>query len=195
MNNITFFVITEKVIREIEMNVDGSIDETNSSEVITSIFSDALENEDEDVDEVCTRHVERISDDTESNKEGDDSSADEDDDALNISSMSLLTPLAETVGVGSPEVQAETSASCGSPKSVKFQRTRVPRAESKDSFRSIEENQNLLYSIDAYRSQRFKETDRPPVVQTIVRKEDVSSRMEEAIYASPRHVNIKQKLK
>lgn len=195
-----------EVIREIEMNVDGSIDETNSSEVITSIFSDALENEDEDVDEVCTRHVERISDDTESNKEGDDSSADEDDDALNISSMSLLTPLAETVGVSSPEsllslslspskVQAETSASCGSPKSVKFQRTRVPRAESKDSFRSIEENQNLLYSIDAYRSQRFKETDRPPVVQTIVRKEDVSSRMEEAIYASPRHVNIKQKLK
>ncbi|XP_077347788.1 anillin isoform X2 [Lithobates pipiens] len=193
-----------EVIREIEMNVDGSIDETNSSEVITSIFSDALEDEDED--EVCTRHVERISDDIESNKEGNDSSVDEDDDALNISSMSLLTPLAETVGVGSPEsllslslspskVQAETSTSCDSPKSVKFQRTRVPRAESKDSFRSIEENQNLLYSIDAYRSQRFKETDRPPVVQTIVRKEDVSSRIEEATYASPRHVNIKQKLK
>lgn len=104
---LLFSVITVEVTREIEMNVDGSIDETNSSEVITSIFSDALENEDEDVDEVCSRHVERISDDTESNKEGDDSSVDEDDDALNISSMSLLTPLAETVGVGSPEVDEE----------------------------------------------------------------------------------------
>ncbi|CAI9623759.1 unnamed protein product, partial [Staurois parvus] len=192
-----------EVIREIEMNVDGSIDETNSSEMINSIFSDAFENEDEN--EVPTSLLERVSYDSESNKGG-DSSGEEDDDALNISSMSLLTPLAETVGVGSPEellsfslspskVQVETSASSNNPKSGKFQRTRVPRAESKDSFRSIEENQNLLYSIDAYRSQRFKESDRPPVVQTIVRKEDVSSRMEDTKNASPRHVNIKQKLK
>ncbi|XP_018418442.1 PREDICTED: actin-binding protein anillin [Nanorana parkeri] len=196
-----------EMIQEIQMNVDRSINEPNSSEVINSIFSDNLENEEEEaVGDASTQQVERVGDDIESNKDRDDRSDDEDDDALNISSMSLLTPLAETVGVGSPEallslslspsnVDAETSASCDSPKSVKFQRTRVPRAESKDSFKSIEENQNLLYSIDAYRSQRFKESDRPPVVQTIVRKEDVSSRMEDVTYASPRHVNIKQKLK
>ncbi|KAM5156740.1 anillin [Mantella aurantiaca] len=190
-----------EVMREIEMNVDGSINETNSSEVINSIFSDALENEDVE----STQKVKMDEYNTESSKERDDSSDDdEDNDALNISSMSLLTPLAETVGVRSPEAllslspsksQAEASTSSDSPRSVKFQRTRVPRAESKDSFRSIEENQNLLYSIDAYRSQRFKETERPPTVQTIVRKEDVSSRIDDVKHASPRNVNIKQKLK
>ncbi|XP_072268293.1 anillin isoform X2 [Pyxicephalus adspersus] len=199
-----------EVIPEIEMNVDGSMNETNSSEVITSIFSDALENEeDEDVDKVLTRQIEKVKEYTERNRgreSPDDNEEEDDEDALNISSMSLLTPLAETVGVRSPEallslslspskVEAETSASCDSPKSVKFQRTRVPRAESQDSFRSTEENQNLLYSIDAYRSQRFKESDRPPVVQTIVRKEDVSSRLEDVKHGSPRNVNIKQKLK
>ncbi|XP_075068662.1 anillin [Mixophyes fleayi] len=188
-----------KVVKEIEMSVDADIDEINSSEVITSIFSDALEDEDDEVTERSPKQVEKVSD-VESDGERDDDFEDG-EDALNISSMSLLTPLAETVGVGSPEalltsskVAIETSTS-DSPKSVKFQRTRVPRAESKDSFVSTEENPNLLYSIDAYRSQRFKESDRPPVVQTIVRKEDVSSRMDDKMYASPRRVNIKQKMK
>lgn len=57
------------------MNVDGSI----NSEVINNLFEDGLEENDEHDDE--------------------------EEDALNISSMSLLTPLAETVAavVKSPE--------------------------------------------------------------------------------------------
>ncbi|XP_053570388.1 anillin [Bombina bombina] len=182
---------TVEVIREIEMSVDGDIDESNSSGMITSIFSSALEENENDVTESSCKQVESVSD-------VDSEEADErDEDALNISSMSLLTPLAETVGVGSPEallspskITAGTSASCDSPKSVKFQSRHEP-----DSFDSSEENQNLLYSIDAYRSQRFKESDRPQVVQTIVRKEDISSRVQDKKSSSPRHVNIKQKMK
>ncbi|KAM4705099.1 anillin [Rhinophrynus dorsalis] len=192
---------TEEMVQEIEMSVDGELDEINSSEVITGLFSEVLEEdngEDAEESEGSSKQV-RGSDGVESDEERD---SDGEEDALNISSMSLLAPLAETVGVGSPEallspstIATSTSASYDSPKSGKFQRTRVPRAESKDSFSSVEESQNLLYSIDAYRSQRFKETDRPQVVQTIVRKEDVSLRLEDKKTASPRPVNIKQKMK
>lgn len=65
-------------MHEIEMNVDGSI----NSEVISNIFEDVLEENDEH-----------------------DAEEDEGEDALNISSMSLLNPLAETVAavVKSPE--------------------------------------------------------------------------------------------
>lgn len=48
-------------------------------------------------------------------------------------------------------------------------------------------------SVNAYRSIRVKEMERPHVKQVIVRKEDVSNRAEE-----PRgtvHFNIKQKMK
>ncbi|MEE6465747.1 hypothetical protein FKM82_006673 [Ascaphus truei] len=182
-----------EVIREIEMSVDGDSDEGNSSAVITGIFSGVLKgdgNAEEGI-ESSPKQVKCVSEEEEG-----------DEDALNISSMSLLTPLAETVGVGSPEallspskLAVATSGTSDSPKSVKFQRTRVPRAESKDSMDSAEENQNLLYSIDAYRSQRFKETDRPQVVQSIVRKENVSSKLDDKKTASPHPVNIKQKMK
>lgn len=65
-------------MREIEMNVDASI----NSEVINNLFEDVLEENDEHNPE-----------------------EDEEEDALNISSMSLLAPLAETVAavVKSPE--------------------------------------------------------------------------------------------
>ncbi|XP_076975856.1 anillin isoform X3 [Tamandua tetradactyla] len=126
-------------------------------------------------------------------------SSEEQEDALNISSMSLLTPLAQTVGVVSPESLVssprlelkDTSLSDENPKPGKFQRTRVPRAESGDSIGS--EDRDLPYSIDAYRSQRFKETDRPSIKQVIVRKEDVS-KLEEKKNAFPCQVNIKQKI-
>ncbi|KAM8967055.1 anillin [Pelodytes ibericus] len=192
-----------EVLPEIEMSVDDEIDEINSSEVITGIFSEALEDEEEEEDleeggvEGSSKQMDKVSIESDDLKDSD--CEDGEEDALNISSMSLLAPLAETVGVRSPEAllsPSKTAAeSCYSPKSVKFQRTRVPRAESMDSCISVEENQNLLYSIDAYRSQRFKETDRPQVVQTIVRKENVSSRMDDKKSASPRPVNIKQKMK
>ncbi|XP_063778575.1 anillin isoform X2 [Pseudophryne corroboree] len=187
-----------ELVKEIEMSVDGDIDEINSSEIITNAFTDALEDEDDEVTIRSPKQVEKVSD---VENDGEREDFEDEEDALNISSMSLLNPLAETVGVGSPEgllssakVSVERDAS-DSPRSVKFQRSRVPRAESKDSFVSTEENQNLLYSIDAYRSQRFKESERPPVVQTIVRKEDLSTRMEDKKSASPRPVNIKQKMK
>ncbi|XP_040289202.1 anillin [Bufo bufo] len=184
---------TSEAVDEVEMSVDN-IDEMNSSEVITNIFSDALDDEDdENVDESSSKQVEKVCD-KESDEERDDDYEDG-EGALNISSMSLLTPLAETVGVGSPEALLSKSSItadsnvCDSPKSVTFQ-----YAESQENVLSEEENQNLLYSIDAYRSQRFKESDRP-VVQKIVRKEDVSSRTEDKRHASPRAFNVKQKMK
>ena len=52
----------------------------------------------------------------------------------------------------------------------------------------------LLYtSIDAYRSTRVKETERPSIKQVIVRKEDVSHRAEEPQGSSL--FSIKQKMK
>ncbi|XP_073677907.1 anillin [Garra rufa] len=168
-------------VHEIEMNVDGSV----NSEVINELFDGVLEDSEEHSDE------------------------DADEDALNISSMSLLAPLAETVAavVKSPERKPMTSTPASSfivksstPESVsrpsKFQRTRMLQAGSSDSIDNIDEqqNQNLLYSIDAYRSTRVKtESERPHVKQVIVRKEDVSQRMESN--GSSSHINIKQKMK
>lgn len=192
-----------EVTYEVEMSVDGEIDEINSSEVITNIFSDALEDEDdENVEESSSKQVGKVCDDGESDRDDEGDDYEDGEDALNISSMSLLTPLAETVGVRSPEallskssIAADTSNVCDSPKSVKIQTARETAVESQESILSDEENRNLHYSIDAYRSQRFKESDRPPVVQKIVRKEDVSSRVEDKRPASPRVLNIKQKMK
>ncbi|XP_026144658.1 anillin isoform X2 [Carassius auratus] len=167
---------------EIEMNVDGSV----NSEVINELFDGVLDESEEQSDE-----------------------EDADEDALNISSMSLLVPLAETVAavVKSPERIPMTSTPASSfieknstPESEsrpsKFQRTRMLRAGSSDSIDVADEqqNQNLPYSIDAYRSTRIKtETERPHVKQVIVRKEDVSQRME--TNGSSSHINIKQKMK
>ncbi|XP_074140630.1 anillin isoform X2 [Sminthopsis crassicaudata] len=128
-------------------------------------------------------------------------SFDEPEDALNISSMSLLTPLVESVKVTSPEVFASSpslevkdGASDEGPRSGKFQRTRVPRAESEDSISSGD--RDLPYSIDAYRSQRFKEIERPSIKQVIVRREDVSLKLEESksAPAPPCQLNVKQKI-
>lgn len=52
---------------------------------------------------------------------------------------------------------------------------------------------SMCVSIDAYRSTRVKEVERPNVKQVIVRKEDVSHRAEEPRGSS--HFNIKQKMK
>lgn len=171
-----------EVVREIEMNVDD--DDINSSKVINDIFSDVLEEGELDLE----KNQEEMS------LAGAESS-EEQEDALNISSMSLLAPLAQTVDVGlvsSPELELKsTGTSDESPKPGKFQRTRVPRAESGDSIGL--EDRDLLYSIDAYRSQRFKETERPSIKQVIVRKEDVTSKVDEkkSVFCQ---VNIKQKM-
>ncbi|XP_033049475.1 anillin isoform X4 [Trachypithecus francoisi] len=176
------------VIREIEMSVDNG-DDINSSKVINDIFSDLLEEGELDVEKSQEEMDQALAE-----------SSEEQEDALNISSMSLLSPLAQTVGVVSPESLVstprlewkDTSRSDESPKPGKFQRTRVPRAESGDSLGS--EDRDLLYSIDAYRSQRFKETERPSIKQVIVRKEDVTSKLDEKNNAFPCQVNIKQKM-
>nr|XP_027795474.1 anillin isoform X2 [Marmota flaviventris] len=176
------------VVREIELSVDDE-DDINSSKVINDIFSDVLEEGELDMEK---SQEEMDQAEAESNEEQ--------EDALNISSMSLLAPLAQTVGVVSPENLVsspklelrDTHTSDESPKPGKFQRTRVPRAESGDSIGS--EDRDLLYSIDAYRSQRFKETDRPSIKQVIVRKEDVTSKLDEKKNAFSGQVNIKQKM-
>lgn len=51
----------------------------------------------------------------------------------------------------------------------------------------------MCVSIDAYRSTRVKDTERPGVKQVIVRKEDVSQRAEEPRGSSL--FSIKQKMK
>lgn len=75
--NVLVVIVEMDEVREIEMNVDGSV----NSEVINELFDGVLEESEEQSDE------------------------DADEDALNISSMSLLAPLAETVAavVKSPE--------------------------------------------------------------------------------------------
>ncbi|XP_042362665.1 anillin isoform X2 [Plectropomus leopardus] len=156
----------EEVVSEREMNVDQSI----NSAVINELFDGVLEQSDDD----------------------DDDEEDEEEDGLNISSMSLLTPLAETVAavVKSPERRMMTSTPASSfivksntPDDVSrprnFQRTNMTRTASSDSIEALDGDHKLPYSIDAYRSTRVKETERPNVKQVIVRKEDVSHRAEE----------------
>ncbi|KAM3821067.1 anillin [Vipera latastei] len=165
-------------------------DEMNSTKVISDIFDEVLHEDGPDIEKL--KKEMSITLEAESD--------DEQEETLNISSMSLLTPLTEAVAVASPEIFAspsksiaeESTASDESPKSIRFQRMSVCRTESGSSIVSSSEEHNL-YSIDAYRSQRFKETDRPSIKQVIVRKEDVSSRLEEKRNGND-EINIKQKL-
>ncbi|NXO57981.1 ANLN protein, partial [Aramus guarauna] len=171
---------------EIEMSVD---DEMNSSKVINEIF-EVLQEDGPD--------IEKLKKEMSMTLEG-ESDEDEQEESLNISSMSLLTPLVESVG---PEAFVSPCKSTGegssvsdvSLKSEKFQRTKVPRAESGDSIGSMSEDRNLPYSVDAYRSQRFKETDRPSIKQIIVRKEDVTSKLEMKRNGPSDQINIKKKM-
>lgn len=173
-------------VYEIEMSVD---DEMNSSKVINEIF-EVLQEDGPD--------IEKLKKEMSMSLEG-ESDEEEQEESLNISSMSLLTPLVESVG---PEAFVSPCKSSGegssisdiSLKSEKFQRTKVPRAESGDSIGSTSEDRNLPYSIDAYRSQRFKETDRPSIKQIIVRKEDVTSKLEMKKNGPSDQVNIKKKM-
>ncbi|XP_034021420.1 anillin, partial [Thalassophryne amazonica] len=161
---------------EVEMNVDQSI----NSDVINELFDGIL---------------------AQSADHGDEEEEGEEEDALNISSMSLLTPLAEVVR--SPDRQMMTSTPSSSfivknntPELSKvntFQRTNTTGTASSDRVDISDEDHMLPYSIDAYRSTRVKEADRPSVKQVIVRKEDVSHRAQEP--RSTSHFSIKQKLK
>ncbi|NWR99048.1 ANLN protein, partial [Motacilla alba] len=177
-----------------KMHVD---DEMNSSKVINEIF-EILQEDGPD--------IEKLKKEMSMSLEG-ESDEDEQEESLNISSMSLLTPLVESVdscsimfsfpqAFGSPSKSTGEGSSISdvSLKSEKFQRTRVPRAESGDSIGSTSEDRNLPYSVDAYRSQRFKETDRPSIKQIIVRKEDVASRLEMRRNGPSDQVNIKKKM-
>ncbi|NWS26027.1 ANLN protein, partial [Polioptila caerulea] len=181
-------------VYERKMRVD---DEMDSSKVINEIF-EVLQEDGPD--------IEKLKKEMSMSLEG-ESDEDEQEESLNISSMSLLTPLVESVDVcnirfsflqafGSPSKSTGEGSSISdvSLKSEKFQRTRVPRAESGDSIGSMSEDRNLPYSIDAYRSQRFKETDRPSIKQIIVRKEDVASKLEMRRNGPSDQVNIKKKM-
>ncbi|NXV65130.1 ANLN protein, partial [Molothrus ater] len=181
-------------VYEGKMRVD---DEMNSSKVINEIF-EILQEDGPD--------IEKLKKEMSMSLEG-ESDEDEQEESLNISSMSLLTPLVESVdscniifsflqAFGSPSKSTGEGSSISdvSLKSEKLQRTRVPRAESGDSIGSMSEDRNLPYSVDAYRSQRFKETDRPSIKQIIVRKEDVASRLEMRRNGPSDQVNIKKKM-
>ncbi|KFQ11278.1 Actin-binding protein anillin, partial [Haliaeetus albicilla] len=181
-------------VYEIEMSVD---DETNSSKVINEIF-EVLQEDGPD--------IEKLKKEMSMSLEG-ESEEEEQEESLNISSMSLLTPLVESVEIcnitcSSSQAFVSPCKSTGegssisdiSLKSEKFQRTKVPRAESGDSIGSMSEDRNLPYSVDAYRSQRFKETDRPSIKQIIVRKEDVTSKLEMKKNGPSDQVNIKKKM-
>ncbi|NWV03150.1 ANLN protein, partial [Ptilonorhynchus violaceus] len=181
-------------IYEVEMRVG---DEMNSSKVINEIF-EILQEDGPD--------IEKLKKEMSMSLEG-ESDEDEQEESLNISSMSLLTPLVESVyscnimfsfpqAFGSPSKSTGEGSSISevSLKSEKFQRTKVPRAESGDSIGSMSEDRNLPYSVDAYRSQRFKETDRPSIKQIIVRKEDVASKLEMRRNGPYDQVNIKKKM-
>ncbi|NXK11292.1 ANLN protein, partial [Herpetotheres cachinnans] len=181
-------------VYEIEMSVD---DEMNSSKVINEIF-EVLQEDGPD--------IEKLKKEMSISLEG-ESDEDEQEESLNISSMSLLTPLVESVDIcyitfSSSQAFVSPCKSTGegssisdvSLKSETFQRTKVPRAESGDSIGSTSEDRKLPYSIDAYRSQRFKETDRPSIKQIIVRKEDVASKLEIKKNGPSDQVNIKKKM-
>ncbi|XP_014033385.2 anillin isoform X2 [Salmo salar] len=135
---------------------------------------------------------------------GEEGEGDEEEDKLNISSMSILAPFSETVAavIKSPvrKMMTSTPASSFNAKSQtpdivsrpsKFQSARLLRAGSSDSLETDEhEDHNLPYSIDAYRSTRVKEsTERPSV-----KKEDVSRRTAEEP-RSQGHTSMKQKMK
>ncbi|XP_062925923.1 anillin isoform X1 [Mobula hypostoma] len=175
-----------EVVREIEM----SVDESNSSVVINELFDGVLEEgeeEDEDEEEDGGMKEKQVC-----NKET-ESDLEEKNDELNISSMSLLTPLAETVdAVTNQEKNGKPSDNV---KEGKCQLESITRATSADNVGSATDDHNLLYSIAAYRSQRVKTVERPSVKQVIVRREDVSQRLEEKVNATPSSINIKQKMK
>ncbi|XP_030597732.1 anillin isoform X2 [Archocentrus centrarchus] len=156
---------------KVEVNVDQSIKST----VIDELFGDLEQSEDHD-----------------------------EEDALNISSMSLLTPLAEVVN--SPEERMMTSTPANSfivksttpdsvSKPIRFQRANLVLSDSLDSnsVNTSGEDHKLPYSIDAYRSTRVKNTERPSVKQVIVRKEDISQRAEQPRGSSL--FSAKQKMK
>ncbi|NXL32335.1 ANLN protein, partial [Glaucidium brasilianum] len=181
-------------VYEIKISVD---DEMNSSKVINEIF-EVLQEDGPD--------IEKLKKEMSMSLEG-ESDEDEQEESLNISSMSLLTPLVESVDIcsitfSSPQAFVSPCKSTGEGSSIsdvsltseKFQRTKVPRAESVDSIGSMSEDRNLPYSVDAYRSQRFKETDRPSIKQIIVRKEDVASKLEMKKNGPSDQVNIKRKM-
>ncbi|NXH52021.1 ANLN protein, partial [Rhabdornis inornatus] len=173
-------------VYEGKMHVDN---EMNSSKVINEIF-EILQEDGPDIEKLKKEMSMSLED---------ESDVDEQEESLNISSMSLLTPLVESViseAFGSPSKSTGEGSSISdvSLTSEKFQRTRVPRGESGDSIGSISEDYNLPYSVDVYRSQRFKETCSPSIKQVIVRKEDVASKLEMRRNGPSDQVNIKKKM-
>ncbi|XP_031609963.1 anillin isoform X2 [Oreochromis aureus] len=164
--------LTEETPEEKQEKREENVDLSINSTVINELFGDLEQSEDHSGDE---------------------------EDALNISSMSLLTPLAETVAavVNSPEKRMMTST----PANSFIMKSTTPddvaksfQASSDGDGASVSsEDHKLPYSIDAYRSTRVKNTERPSVKQVIVRKEDVSKRAEEPRASSL--FSVKQKMK
>ncbi|XP_078283327.1 anillin isoform X2 [Rhinoraja longicauda] len=159
-----------EMVHEIEMSVDDDYDdddedEINCSAIIDELF-DVLEEEEEEEKE------------------------EEEDDEMN--EKMACTPMEETVDAVTNQKGNDKPSS--STKEGKCQLKSITRSESADNVGSSTDEHKLLYSIDAYRSQRIKNIERPSVKQVIVRKEDVSQRLEK-INATPSSISIKQKMK
>ncbi|XP_077446838.1 anillin isoform X2 [Stigmatopora argus] len=132
-----------------------------------------------------------------------DQDHEEEQDALDISSMSLLTPMAETMvtGVKCPEMMMTSTPASSflekndTPDKVSqpstFQRANI-RTPPPDNIDVPEENHKLLYSIDAYRSIRLKEPEKPNTNEVRMNK-DVSHRTEDL--QGPSLFSVQQKIK
>ncbi|CAI5689762.1 unnamed protein product [Oreochromis niloticus] len=159
--------LTEETPEEKQEKREENVDLSINSTVINELFGDLEQSEDHSGDE---------------------------EDALNISSMSLLTPLAETVAavVNSPEKRMMTST----PANSFIMKSTTPDDVAK-SFQASSDGDGVSVSSEdhklPYRSTRVKNTERPSVKQVIVRKEDVSKRAEEPRASSL--FSVKQKMK
>ncbi|KAJ0054757.1 hypothetical protein NL108_001387 [Boleophthalmus pectinirostris] len=169
----------EEEVNEIEMNVDGSltseqnVDGSINSAVINELFQGVLEQseeqstaDDEEEEEDPSEHLLHVSAGSAGRDCGGRHKESGRDDA---SSFIVKSPLEKTP------------------------RTKLRRSLSSDSIHVLSPEHRLPYSIDAYRSTRVKETDRPSIKQVIVRKEDVSQRKEEPRGSSL--FSVKQRMK
>ncbi|XP_041759281.2 anillin isoform X1 [Coregonus clupeaformis] len=197
---------TSSPVKSVEFSVEKPSEEETQEEESDEEESHEMNVDQSNNSDVINNNFDGFHDQSGEDEEG---AGDEEEDKLNISSMSILAPFSETVAavVKSPvrKMMMLTPASSFNAKSQtpdsvsrpsKFQRARMLRAGSSDSLETDNhEDHNLPYSIDAYRSTRIKEsTERPCVKQVIVRKEDMSRRAAEEP-RSQGHTSIKQKMK
>uniref|UniRef100_A0A3P9CWF1 Anillin n=1 Tax=Maylandia zebra TaxID=106582 RepID=A0A3P9CWF1_9CICH len=165
---------TDKLTEETpEEKREENVDQSVNSTVINELFGDLEQSEDPSGDE---------------------------EDALNISSMSSSLHWQRLCRCGKQSrkrMMTSTPANSFIMKSTTPDDVAIAKSfqtsSDGDGASVSSEDHKLPYSIDAYRSTRVKNTERPSVKQVIVRKEDVSKRAEEPRASSL--FSVKQKIK